>query len=83
MSVQITVTRAQVAAAQLQLELADELGETVTPAIRAIADARQLAASTARNPSEAKSGRATLADPAAHLQSTGIAPATNTRGPAA
>ncbi len=84
MSAPITVTRAQVAAAQLQIELADELGETVTPAVRAIANARPSSSLTPRNPAEAmKSGRATLADMAAYLESIGIVPATNTRGPAA
>jgi hypothetical protein len=40
----ITVTSAQVAAAQLQIELAAELGEEVSPAVRAIAQATRTAA---------------------------------------
>ncbi len=40
MTSQLTVTPAQVLAAQLQLRLADEIGETVSPLVRAIAKAK-------------------------------------------
>ena len=44
MSAHMTVTPAQVAAAQLQIELAAELGEEVSPAVRAIAQATRISA---------------------------------------
>lgn len=52
MSAHMTVTPAQVAAAQLQLELAAELGEEVSPAVRAIAQAHRVA-----EPRTLKNGR--------------------------
>ena len=66
MSPHMTVTHAQVAAAQLQIELAAELGEEVSPAVRAIAQATRSSSprasmngkgADASDPESARNGR--------------------------
>ena len=66
MSPHMTVTHAQVAAAQLQIELAAELGEEVSPAVRAIVQATRLSSprasmngkgADASDPESARNGR--------------------------